>query len=279
MNYRHIYHAGNFADVIKHVMLVGLLEQLQAKPKGLCYFDTHAGIGLYDLDSEQAQKTEEYRSGIAQLMTASDLPPLLQRYLALVRGCNSEDGLRHYPGSPWLARQLLREQDRAVLFELHQEDAAKLKLHFARDPQVAVHADDGYRAVRPFLPPKEGRGLLLMDPPFEAADEFERMIAALVAVHRAWRGGVFGLWYPLKDPAAIRDFHAGLVASGIRKILLTEVAVLPEDVPNRLNGSGMIIVNPPWRFDAVLDEVLPVLGRVLGADGNAEVRLRWLVPE
>ncbi len=278
MNYRHVYHAGNFADVIKHVILVALLERLGQKDKGFCYMDTHAGVGVYDLFSESAQKTAEYLSGVGRLLEAADLGGPVARYLELVRSLNEGSELRQYPGSPELARLLLRPQDRAALFELHPADAAALKQRYRRSHQIAVHAADGYRAVRSLLPPPLGRGLMLVDPPFERDGEFERMLDLLLAAHKVWRGGVLAFWYPLKDDAATQGFHRRLIGSGVRKILRVEVEVRPRTAPPVLYGSGMAIVNPPWDLAAQLHQVLPPLAAVL-ANGAGRARVDYLVPE
>lgn len=275
MNYRHVYHAGNFADVTKHVILLALLEQLQRKDKGYCYLDTHAGVGLYDLGSEAAGKTREFESGIARLRAASVLPPLLERYRALV----ASFGADHYPGSPSLATKLLRPQDRAVLAELHPEDVASLKALFRGTPQVAVHHTDGYHALKAFLPPKEGRGLVLIDPPYEQGDEFERLAGALRQAHQRWPQGIYALWYPLKDRREVQRFHSALERTGIRKQLLIELSPYPEDRAERLDGSGMVIVNPPWQLQDELEPALRELAALLAQGGQPRLRVEWLVPE
>jgi 23S rRNA (adenine2030-N6)-methyltransferase len=280
MNYRHAYHAGNFADVIKHVILVALLEQLAGKEKGLCYLDTHAGTGLYDLQGVAAQKTAEFREGVERMLAAADLPGPAARYVELVGGADGGGQLREYPGSAELARRLLRPQDRAVLFELHPDDAAALKQQYRSCARVAVHAADGYRAVRAFVPPPEGRGLMLVDPPFERADEFARLLELLTAVHRAWRSGVLAFWYPLKDAGALQAFHRGLIGSGVRKILRVELSV--RAAPGALRGTGMVIVNPPWGLPERLLEALPRVGDVLAEgylEDPPELRVEYLVPE
>lgn len=279
MNYRHIYHAGNFADVVKHLTLVALLEQLQRKPQPFCYLDTHAGLGEYSLESEQARKTLEYVNGVGRLLQARNLPAEIEHYLALVRARNPAGALQRYPGSPALARALLRPQDRAVLMELHPEDAAVLKTRFRGDDQVAVHHMDGYHGLKAFLPPAERRGLVLIDPPFEVTDEFERMVEGLRQAHRRWPTGVYALWYPVKDRRGVWHFHQDLKKSGIRKILLAELCLYPEDDPERFNGCGMVIVNPPWQLDSRLAVLLPVLAAHLGDPAQARVTVDWLVPE
>ena len=282
MNYRHAFHAGNFADVVKHATLLVLLELLAQKDKPFCYLDSHAGIGRYDLDSDEARRTQEHAGGIQRLLGAQELPPALARYRDLVLSMNPEragnEPLRHYPGSPWIARALLREQDRAVLMELHPEDAGTLKEVFRDDRRVAVHHTDGYNGLKAFLPPPERRGLVLIDPPYEAPDEFDRLLAALSEAHRRWSTGVYAVWYPLKDPRAVGRFQDGLAESGIRKILRAELTLFREPPPGSLfYGSGMAIINPPWQTESQLAPVLEALRELLAPEGA--VRLDWLVPE
>jgi 23S rRNA (adenine2030-N6)-methyltransferase len=276
MNYRHIYHAGNFSDVVKHAVLALLLERLRAKDTPFCVLDTHAGIGRYDLHSVEAGKTGEFRSGIARLLDRTDLPAALSPYLDAVRALNPEDprpeALRWYPGSPRLARALMRPGDRLVLAELHPEDAAILKREFADDRVVAVHHMDGWLTLKAFLPPPERRGLVLIDPPFEQPDEFDRLVQGLTLGHKRWPTGIFALWYPIKERPAVWRFHEALERTGIPRIIAAEVTVFPEDTHMRLNGAGMVVVNPPWQFDSALETLLPALHRALGAEaGGARV--------
>lgn len=278
MNYRHIFHAGNFADVMKHAVLALMVEHLRAKSAPFCVLDTHAGLGRYDLAAEPAQRTGEYADGIARLFGAPPPHPALAPYLDAVAALNPDGALRWYPGSPRLVRALLRPGDRLVLSELHPDDAATLKTEFARDPQVAVHAMDAYQALKAHLPPKEKRGLVLIDPPFEEPDEFARLVHGLQQAHRRWPTGVYALWYPIKERPAVWRFHEALAESGIPKILLAELTIHPEDTHLRLNGCGLAIVNPPWTLDTTLAEMLPVLHAALPGTGGA-ARVQWLVPE
>ncbi|HYD31275.1 MAG TPA: 23S rRNA (adenine(2030)-N(6))-methyltransferase RlmJ [Azospirillaceae bacterium] len=279
MNYRHIYHAGNFADVLKHTVLALLLEHLRRKDTPFVVLDTHAGIGRYDLSSIEAGKTREYESGIARLLAAPDLPPELAPYLDVVRALNPEAGpLRWYPGSPRVARSLMRPSDRLILAELHPEDAVTLKREFRGDRQVAVHHQDAYQSLKAHLPPKEKRSLVLVDPPFETPDEFARMVAGLKAAHKRWPTGQYALWYPIKERALIWRFHQALEDAAIPKTLAVELTILPEDDPFRLSGCGMILVNPPWQLDITLGRVLPALHRALGAPAGGG-RVEWIVPD
>jgi 23S rRNA (adenine2030-N6)-methyltransferase len=278
MNYRHIYHAGNFADVVKHAILVRIVDYLKRKDKAFRVIDTHAGIGLYDLTSEAAQKTGEWHGGIGRLIEAAIEPKaaaLLSPYLDAVRAFNSGGGVRFYPGSPRLVRHLLRSQDRLTAVELHPADAEVLKQQFAGDFQTRVIALDGWLALGAQLPPKEKRGLVLIDPPFEETGEFERIAAKLASAHRRWPGGVYAVWYPIKDRQAAERFRDGFRAGGIPRVLDVSLAVRGGGALPRLDGTGMLIVNPPFPLAGELGTMLPELARLL-ADGPGAT---WHVEE
>lgn len=278
MNYRHIFHAGNFADVFKHVVLSLLLKSLHRKDTPFCYIDTHAGTGRYDLSSAAAQKTGEYRDGIKRLWNNPPIPELAD-YLSAVQALNVGDSLRYYPGSPRVARFFLRPQDRAVLLELQPEECSQLKTEFTGDPQVTVQGQDGYGGLKAYLPPKERRGLVLIDPPYESDSEFERVIEGLRIAHARWDSGMYALWYPIKSRPPVERFHRMLVATGIRKILLAELCPYPEDLAFRLNGCGMAVINPPWKLEETLHSVLPVLLEQLRQHPAGHGMLTWLAPE
>src|SRR3990167_5944094 len=209
MNYRHCYHAGNFADVIKHAVLLVLLQSLQRKETPFCFLDTHAGIGLYELQSEQAQKKQEYENGVAKLFTQNrnSLPQPIQDYLSIVQKYNTEETLHFYPGSPIVAEELLRPQDQMILCELHKEDNLTLKENFSGAQNISAHYMDGYLGMKAFLPPKQKRGLVLIDPPFEITNEFECIFHAIKRALKHWRSGHFMVWYPIKNPSALQLFY------------------------------------------------------------------------
>lgn len=257
MNYRHAFHAGNFGDCMKHALLVWLLDALQRKPAPVFVLDTHAGAGWYDLMDDPALRTGEARNGILRLMNTSD--PVLDRYLGVVRR------LGLYPGSPALIRALLRADDRLACCELHPEDAAALRRRFTRDRQTAIHHRDAWEALRALLPPREKRALVLIDPPYEDPDEFTRLAAGLVTGHARVPTGVFAAWYPIKHRAPIRTFHAAMQASGVRDIVTAELLLREPLDPARLNGCGLLVVNPPYRFDTEAPPILEALLRGLGA--------------
>ncbi|MGF1626426.1 MAG: 23S rRNA (adenine(2030)-N(6))-methyltransferase RlmJ [Alphaproteobacteria bacterium] len=262
MNYRHVYHAGSFSDVFKHVVLLHLIEHLLQKDKPVFLLDTHAGSGRADLAGEAAMKTGEGAAGIGRLWDA-DLPPgLLQRYRTLIARFNP-DGLRFYPGSPLILQAMLRPGDRLVANELHPEDAASLAANLGRDRQVRVEQDDGYRLLKALLPPPERRGLALVDPPFEQRDEFDLMTRGLRDAHQRWATGIYAMWYPIKDVAAIAAWHRALAALGIARIAAVELLLWPPVNPERLNGCGLVVVNPPWTLAAALEAAMPTLIEVL----------------
>jgi len=257
MNYRHAFHAGNFADCMKHAILVWLLDAMARKPAGFSVLDTHAGVGRYDLSAGPAERTGEWRAGIARLL--EDPSPPLTGYVDLVRD------LGLYPGSPALIRARLREQDRLVCCELHPEDGAALKRNFGRDPRVAVHLRDGWEALPALLPPALKRGLVLIDPPYEDPDEFARIARGLRVAHGRFRTGVFVAWYPVKHRAPVRAFHIAMRESGLRDIVAAELWLREPLDPTRLNGCGLLVVNPPYRFEA---EVKPILDALLARLGD-----------
>lgn len=275
MNYRHNFHAGNFADVLKHVVLIALVQALKAKPTPFSVLDTHAGAGCYSLGSVEALKTGEFRNGVLRLVDVEHLPALLQDYLHLVR---SPDEAHTYPGSPLIAARLLREADRLMVCEVQDDAVRSLRQLFARDPRVAVHQRDGYQAMTALLPPKEKRGLVLIDSPFEAQEnEFRLIESSLAAAHKRFPGGVYAVWYPIKLRQAVQPFHRWLQASGMRKILIAELCVHPDNSALRLNGCGMAIVNAPFRLDEILAESMPVLATALAQSQYGTERLEWLV--
>jgi 23S rRNA (adenine2030-N6)-methyltransferase len=282
MNYRHAYHAGNFADVVKHVALSRLVEYLKLKDKAFRVVDTHAGTGLYDLSSEEAQKTGEWRGGIGRLLEAQPSPQaaaLLAPYLDAVRAVNPDGGVARYPGSPLIVRHLLRMQDRLSAIELHPHDFQRLKSRFAGDFQVRTIELDGWLALGAHLPPKEKRGLVLVDPPFEQEGEFDRLADGLVRAHRRWPGGIYALWYPIKDRAAVAAFRRKLVGSGIPKILDVAFEIRPPSPDERLDGSGLVVVNPPFVFEKEMQVLLAALKKALAEDPRAHWSLDWLAGE
>jgi 23S rRNA (adenine2030-N6)-methyltransferase len=279
MNYRHIYHAGNFADVLKHAVLARLVRYMQNKDKAFRVLDTHAGIGLYDLSSEEAQKTGEWRDGIGRVLQAELVPQvaaLLEPYLAAIRELNPEGGVRLYPGSPKLARMLFRPQDRLSAMELHPDDFQRLHRLFEGDHHARITELDGWLALGAHLPPKEKRGIVLVDPPFEQEGEYERLIEGLAKAWRRFPGGTYCLWYPIKKDAPIKEFHDALRALEVPKMLCAELSVKSDRGFTGLTGSGLIIVNPPFTLKDELHALLPALKDILAQDRFASQRAFWL---
>lgn len=274
MNYRHIYHAGNICDVVKHAVLTLLLRHLRAKDTAFSVLDTHAGIGRYDLDNESAQKTGEAEAGIRKLWDSARHKQLTD-YLDIVRETNPNGMLRFYPGSPLIIRKMLRPHDRLTACELHPEDAQSLKRYFHHDKQVHVHNRDGYEAIPALLPPKEKRGLVFIDPPFESGDEFSRLVEAIITINRRWPQGQAAIWYPIKERPTIWRFHEALANSGVSDILCAEFIHDDESRSDRLNGCGFVFLAPPWRFDTQLAELLPLLHEALGT-ATSNQRITWI---
>ena len=283
MNYRHAFHAGNFADVLKHVVLTMLVEHLKKKPAPFFYLDTHAGRGLYDLSEAQAQRSGEYKNGIGRVLDApaSRLPPEVAAYAELVRQSagKGHSAITAYPGSPLIVARLRRPHDRLVLMETLPKEAAALRAAIGRERYISVLESDGYAALKAQLPPRENRGLVLIDPPYESDLEFDRVLAGLELVHERWPTGTCCVWYPLTDRAGPVRFRRELERSGIRKVLDVRLNVLPADAQVGMAGAGLVLVNPPWMLDERLAELLPQLHRLLSPEGVGATSVEWLVPE
>jgi 23S rRNA (adenine2030-N6)-methyltransferase len=286
MNYRHAFHAGSFADVVKHAVLARIIAHLKDRPAAFRVIDTHAGAGLYDLAGDEAARTGEWRSGIGKLGAATLAPDarvLLAPYLDAVASFNPGGGLALYPGSPVLAQSLMRAQDRLIACELEPAAADALSGRMRGDERVRTVTIDGYTALNAYVPPKERRGVVLVDPPFEQPGEFERLAEGLARAHRKWPTGIYALWYPIKDTRGTEGFSRRVAALGITGILRAEVTLLraaPQGSPEaqRLFGTGLIIVNPPWKLEGELGVLLPALAAALG-EGQGRARLDWLVRE
>ena len=274
MNYRHAFHAGNHGDCLKHALLVWLLAALQRKPGPLFVLDTHAGIGQYDLADAPATRTGEAQKGILRLLENPPAP--IAAYIALV------NRLDLYPGSPALIRALLRPQDRLAACELHPADHALLRRRFARDPQVAIHHRSAWEALGALLPPATGekRALVLIDPPYEAEDEFAQLAAGLAAANRRMKGAVLAAWYPIKHRAPLRALFADLKAAGLRDVVAAELHLRAPLDPTRLNGSGLLVVNPPYGFEQAAPPILEsLLARLSGDEDGAGTTVTRIADE
>lgn len=282
MNYRHAFHAGSFADVFKHAVLCRILHYLRGKPAAFRVIDTHAGAGLYDLTSSEASRGGEWRDGIERLLTtqlAAPMAALLAPFLEVVGALNERDRLTTYPGSPALARAWLRPQDRLIACELEPKACVTLAGHLRGDTRIKTIEIDGWAALTAYLPPSERRGLVLVDPPFEDDGDFHRLSHGLALAHRKWATGVYALWYPIKDRGEPDALAKRLRRLGPAKILRAELNVAPLSDPARLNGCGLILVNPPWTLENELSVLLPGLAGILGRDGKGGFRLDWLAGE
>jgi 23S rRNA (adenine2030-N6)-methyltransferase len=281
MNYRHAFHAGNFADVFKHAILSRMLVHLREKAAPFRVIDLHAGAGLYDLASEEAGRTGEWRDGIGRLFDAALPAPaaeLLAPYLAIVRSLNPDGVLRHYPGSPLIACKLLRPQDRFVACELEPAAAAALARCLRPFRQAKAVEIDGWVALNAYVPPNQRRGLVLLDPPYEDINEFARLAASLAAAWRKWQTGIYMAWYPIKGRDGPDRLAAALRRSGIEKALRLEMGIGPLEADGRLVDCGLVVVNPPWRLQREAEIVLDALGGLF-ARGGARVRVDRVVGE
>jgi 23S rRNA (adenine2030-N6)-methyltransferase len=283
MNYRHAFHAGNFADVLKHVALTMLVEHLKRKPAPFLYLDTHAGRGRYDLSEAQAQRSGEYKGGIGGLLAqpVATLPAEVAAYVQLVRASagKGHSAITAYPGSPLIVASLRRPTDRMVLVERLPKEADALRTTLGRRRHVSVIEGDGYAALKAHLPPREQRGLVLIDPPYESDLEFDHVVAGLGVAHERWPTGIYCVWYPLTDRAGPARFRRELERSGIRRVLDVTLGILPDDAAVGMTGAGLVIVNPPWQLDVRLQELLPQLHRLLSPEGLGGCGVQWLVPE
>jgi 23S rRNA (adenine2030-N6)-methyltransferase len=278
MNYRHAFHAGNFADMIKHVILVRILLHLRGKEKPFRVIDTHAGIGLYDLASEEAERTGEWQDGVGRLREPFDeeTEQLIAPYRAVLEAVQARHGPNAYPGSPLIARELVRRQDRAVLAELHEADHALLAQRFNAVANMKVLHIDGWTALHALIPPKERRGLVLIDPPYEEKGELDRLAIELTRAVKKWPTGIYMAWYPIKDPAQIDRAAAALGRALAPRALRLELQVDRSDDPARLNGSGLFVVNPPWPLEGEARRILPALARRLARADYGAFRCDWL---
>lgn len=272
LSYRHSYHAGNHADVLKHSILVQLLRYLGLKDKAFWAIDTHSGAGIYALDSEHAEKLGEYRDGVGRLWQRNDLPPMIADYLAEVRALNGDGPLQAYPGSPWLAERALREQDRLRLFELHSTDFRTLDSYFGQHgKQTMVYADDGFAHLKALLPPPSRRGLTLIDPSYELREDYGRLIEVMKDALQRFPTGMYAIWYPMLAKPESRQLPTRLKNLGARNWLHAGIKVRsPSSDGPGMYGSGMFIINPPWTLTAALTETLPWLAGVLATDTGAD---------
>ena len=280
LSYRHSFHAGNHADVLKHIVLMLILENLKLKDKGFYYLDTHAGVGRYQLSSDEAEKTGEYKEGIGRLWERTDLPQEISRYVDLIKHLNfGAKTLRYYAGSPLIAAQLLRPQDRALLTELHPRDFPLLRNNFKEFKNVSVKCDNGFQQLKATLPPKERRGLVLIDPPYELKEDYDLVVKAAEEGYKRFATGTYAIWYPVVLRQQTKRIFKGLQASGIRKILKIELAVRPNSDQRGMTASGMAVINPPWTLENQMKAILPYLVKTLVPEGTGSWTVEWITPE
>ncbi|HDR1026389.1 23S rRNA (adenine(2030)-N(6))-methyltransferase RlmJ [Pasteurella multocida] len=280
LSYRHSFHAGNHADVLKHLVLMLIIENLQQKEKGFYYLDTHAGVGRYRLFSEEAEKTAEFEQGIARLWQRDDLPEEVARYIELIKQVNyGGKALRYYAGSPLIAAKMLRPQDRALLTELHPSDYPLLRNNFKEFDNVTTKRDNGFQQLKATLPPKERRGLVLIDPPYELKEDYDLVVNAIEEGYKRFATGIYAIWYPVVLRQQTKRILKGLEKTGIRKILQIELAVRPDSDQRGMTASGMIVINPPWTLTQQMQNILPYLTNVLVPEGTGSWTVKWITPE
>lgn len=279
LSYRHAYHAGNYADVLKHLVLVQILDYLIKKPGPVRYVDTHAGAGMYNLRAAEADKLMEYQNGIGLLLDRPDLPAPLRAYVDSVKGFNAAGKSSRYPGSPSLAQRILREQDKLDLCELHPRDFPALETVFKNDRRVHCHFEDGYKKSIALLPPREKRGLVLVDPSYEIKDDYVKVVEQIKVMHKRFATGVYALWYPVVEAARIKKLEADIVRTGIKRIHLYEVSVTDNHDEPGMTGTGMLVVNPPWQLEEKIGEALAYLAPLVSRTGSAHYRVHILAGE
>jgi len=276
LSYRHAFHAGNHADVLKHVVEMQLLRHLAQKDKAFWYIDTHAGAGCYALDSGYATQNAEFKTGISRLWERDDLPGPLTDYVNLVKGLNPDSTLKLYPGSPLIARQYLRDQDRMRLFEMHPADSNLLQKNFTRPgTKVMIQTTDGFKAFKALLPPPPRRALVLVDPPYEDKQDYRRVVTALGEGLKRFANGVYALWYPQLQRDETRQLPGRLKLLPSKSWLHVALSVQGSATAEGMRGSGMFVINPPWWLEATLKEVMPYLVRHLGQDDQADFLLEY----
>lgn len=281
LSYRHAFHAGNFADVLKHSVLTLVLEYMTRKDKGFYYIDSHSGAGMYQLEDEYAQKTGEYKDGIAKLIDNEDLPEALQPYIDLVKDINQaeqSDELALYPGSPGIARQFTRRQDSAHLFELHPADIEHLQAYSQRWNKSHVKQSDGYQGVLGLVPPPSRRGVVLIDPPYELKEDYLKAVRTIVNAYKKFATGTYILWYPVVKRELVEQMQDAFTKSDVRNLLQVEFCQKVDTQEYGMTGTGLFIVNPPWQLNSQLAEILPYLKTKLGS-ADTSFTLKQLIAE
>ena len=279
LSYRHSFHAGNFADVLKHTVSTSILNYMLKKDKPFCYLDTHSGCGAYSLTSGEALKTKEFNNGIMQLWGRRDLPLPVQNYVDQVVAFNGNEKLKVYPGSPSIAHQMKREDDRMFLFELHPNEFTNMRGNFSGDRKIKMANTDGLAGLIANVPPKERRGFVLIDPSYEIKSDYEAVVETLDKAVKRFATGTYALWYPVVHRTTIKKLERDLIKTGIKNIQLYELALDTDSGEKGMTASGMIVINPPWTLKKEMQASLPFLAKNLGVDGKGFYRIETLVAE
>ena len=279
LSYRHSFHAGNFADVLKHLVLIKILEHLNKKDKPFCCIDTHAGPGAYALNDDYALKNKEFENGIAALWQRTDLPEGIADYVNLIKQFNTTTSLNRYPGSPLITKHYLRKKDRLFLYELHSTEIQLLNEAVRHDRRIKVFHADGLKNVIGLLPPAEHRGLVLIDPSYEIKSDYEQVTETLIQMHKRFATGTYALWYPVVDRSRNQQLEKSIKTSGLKNVQLFELGIKTDTQEHGMTASGMIVVNPPWTLVSDMQQALPWLAKVLGIEGAGQYRIETLVKE
>ncbi|WP_392561551.1 23S rRNA (adenine(2030)-N(6))-methyltransferase RlmJ [Orbus sturtevantii] len=279
LSYRHSYHAGNHADVLKHCVLSLCIESLKQKDKPFLYLDTHSGAGRYLLQGEHSTKTGEYLSGIAKVWQQQPIPETLTPYLSVLKYYNRSETLKYYPGSPLIAKQLLRPQDKLLLTEIHSSDYPLLRQEFNKDHRAQVSRADGFLQLKSKLPPESRRGLILIDPSYEIKDDYQKIPHELKEGYKRFATGTYLIWYPVVNRRQTQAMIDGIINTGIKRILQIELAIRPDNNQKGMTASGMIVVNPPWKLHQQMQEILPWLKSILDPQGTGHIFVKELVAE
>lgn len=279
LSYRHSFHAGNHADVLKHIVQTLIIESLKEKEKGFIYLDSHAGAGRYFLQGEHSEKTGEYLQGIARLWQQNDLHELITPYINVIKAFNKSEYLKYYPGSPLIAKHLLRPQDKLHLSELHPSDYPLLRHEFNCDNRATIVKEDGYLQLKSQLPPLSRRGLILIDPPYELKNDYQAVVDAIQQGYKRFATGIYAIWYPVVLRQQIKKMVNALKETHIRRILQIELAVKPDNDQFGMTASGMIVINPPWKLATQMQQILPILHSLLVPEKTGHSFVDWITPE
>ncbi len=278
LSYRHAFHAGNFADVLKHSVLSLILDYMTRKEKGFCYIDSHSGAGMYQLSDDYAQKTGEYKQGIAKILNDPMAPEPLLPYLSLIKNLNPPTELNFYPGSPGIAKAFVRRQDSSHLFELHPTDNNHLHDFCQRWKKVFIKQSDGYQGLLSLVPPPSRRGVILIDPPYELKEDYQKAVNTMIKAYAKFATGTYILWYPVVQRSFVEQMQACFTNSDVKNLIQVELCLSDDTDTYGMTGTGLFIINPPWQLKSQLDEILPYLQEKLGGN-SASYTAQQLIAE